>query len=64
VPILRREYADVVANSHGHRLIHQTRIPPHSAVREHVIQQHGVDSSERQIAVRMHVVLVGHGTTP
>ena len=59
--VLRRQDADVVADRDGLRLDREPGHRPMPALGEHVVEQHGVDASEHQIAVRMHVVFVRHG---
>src|SRR5688572_25535376 len=50
-----------MADTDRGRLIDQTGIPSDAALREDVIEQHGIDTTDGQIAVWMHVVFVGHG---
>jgi hypothetical protein len=38
----------------------QARYPTHAALGQHVIEQHGVHPTDRQVAVRMDVVVVRH----
>ena len=56
--ILRGEHADVVTDGDRLRLNRETcqSVPP--PLRQHVVEQHGVDAPQQQIAVRMYVVLV------
>ena len=54
------EDTDVVADGHRIRLRDETALPPHGLLREHVVEQHGIHTPERQIAVRMHVIVVRH----
>jgi hypothetical protein len=56
-----REHSDVVACSSGLRLDHEATAPAQRAVRDHVVQQHGIDAAGDQIGVGMHVIVVGNG---
>ena len=47
-----------MADGDGVRLNRETGQRPQPSFREHVIQQHGIDAPEHQIAVRMHIVVV------
>ena len=52
---------DVVARRHGLGVRREPRLPAHDAVRQHVVEQHGIDPAEQQIAVGVDVVVVRHG---
>ena len=58
--LVGRKHADVVADAEVGRLIDEAGIAADAALREHLVEHHGIDAAQRQIAVRMHVVLVGH----
>ena len=59
-----RKDPDVIARAHVRRLIDQPGIAANPAPGEHIIQQHRVHAPDGEIAVGMHVVLVGHGDDP
>jgi hypothetical protein len=54
------EHADVVPHGHGLGMRDEAALAPHRLVREHVVEQHGIEASQRQVAVRMHVIVVRH----
>ena len=57
-----REQPDIVAGRDRRRGVHETRIAAHAPRRHHRVEQHGIHAAEREIGVRVHVVLVGdHG---
>ena len=58
--VLGRQQTHVVARADIRRLIRQSRVAPNTALGQHLIEQHRVDASDRQIAVRVHIVFVGH----
>jgi hypothetical protein len=59
---LGRRDDDVVADRHRLGLRVQARVTPHRALGEHVVEQHAVHAAEQQIAVGVHVVVVGDGS--
>ncbi len=56
--------SNVVPDAHLGALIDEARVAPHRALRQHRVEQHGVHSADREVAVGVHVILVADGDDP
>ncbi len=52
------QHANIAADGDGIVVRVQTRRAPHGSLRKHMVEQHGIDTSDRQVRIGMHVIVV------